>query len=265
MNTIIVTKKYKPLVYLLLLLTIVSCSAPKDVSYFQGIKNLEEINITNKKETTYKPQDIISIHINAEDAETALPFNTNTNVNTGTEDYPVAGTSQASKYLIDANGMIEFPVIGSIKVADFTSFEVKELLKQKLKKYIKNPIVSVKLENFTITVLGEVNNPGPVVINNERVTIIEAIGLAKDLNIKGKRENITVIRTEGKKQTAHKVDLTSKDIFNSPVYYLAQNDVVYVEPNTSRKKESRDNQWSRILTSTSSILGIVISIILLTR
>ena len=116
-----------------------------------------------------------------------------------------------------------------------------------------------------MTILGEVNNPGPFNIANERITLLEAIGLAGDLGIKGKRTNITVIREQDDVQTVHKVDLTSKEIFNSPVYYLAQNDVVYVEPNESQIKTSKNNNWPRILTSVTSVLGIIISVIAITQ
>ena len=134
-----------------------------------------------------------------------------------------------------------------------------------MKKYIKKPIVSVQLENFKITVLGEVTKPGPITINNEQITLIEAIGLAGDLGIKGKRTNITVIRDNNDKKIVHKVDLTSKNIFSSPVFYLSQNDIIYVEPNTSKTKESRTSNWPQVLTSVGSLLGIIISVIVLTR
>lgn len=255
----------KRVAYTLLLLSIMSCSTPKNIAYFQGLENLEEVTITNKQEIRYKPQDIISIVVVASDPETAIPFNSNAPMNTSKEGTLNSTSPEASRYLLDANGMIEFPVIGQLKVSGLTSYGVKEMIKEKLKLYIKNPIVSVKLENFKVTILGEVNSPGAILIDNERVTLIEALGLAGDLSIQGKRTNVTVIRKEDNKQVVHKVDLTSKNMFNSPVYHLAQNDIVYVEPSTSRKKVSRDNEWSRILASTSSILGIIISIILLTR
>jgi len=161
--------------------------------------------------------------------------------------------------------MIEFPVIGTLKIAGLSNVEVKEMIKGKLKEYINDPIVSVKLENFRVTILGEVSNPGPITIENERITLIEALGLAGDLGIQGRRTNITVIREENNTQIIHKVDLTSKGIFNSPVYYLAQNDIVYVEPNESKVKASKTSNWPLVLTSVTSVLGIVISVIAITQ
>ena len=163
-----------------------------------------------------------------------------------------SGGSAEPTYLIDEEGNIDFPVLGRLELAGLTRIEVKEMIKEKLKIYINDPIVSVRLKNFKITVLGEVVRPGSYVIPNERVTIIEALGLAGDMTIKGERENVMVIRENEGENTYHRVDLTSKTIFESPVYYLAQNDVLYVEPNESRIKESKTSK---------NTLGIVISII----
>lgn len=254
-----ISKLFNEIICLLLFLIIMSCGTPKNITYFQGLKNLEEFNLDNVSKIRYKPHDIISILVTASDTETVTAFN-NSAVVDGTNNIHTP-----TNYLVDSNGMIEFPVIGSLKVANLTSTEIKLLIKRKLKTYINNPIIDVKLENFKITVLGEVRNPGQILVNNENITIIEALGLAGDLNINGKRTNIMVIRKVNNKKIVHKVDLTSKDIFNSPVYHLNQNDIVYIEPNKARKKISRDNEWTRILTTTSSILGIIISVILITR
>lgn len=267
-NIILMFSRLKKIIYaFFLFLLVFSCNAPKDVVYFQGLENLQEVSTSPKSIATYKPQDIISIIVSASDPETAIPFNTVvTSIAENSESLSSNTTSSKTPmYLLDSNGMIAFPVIGELKISGRSSSEVKELIKEKLKKYIKNPIISVQLENFKITVLGEVNNPGPFTIHNEQITLIEAIGLAGDLSIKGKRTNITVIREVDNKQIIHKVDLTSKDVFNSPVYYLAQNDIIYVEPNMSKTKESVTNNWPQVLTSVSSLLGIIISVIVLTR
>lgn len=251
----------------LLFLIISSCSVPKDVAYFQGLKNLQEVANGIKIRTIYKPQDIISIVISASDPETVIPFNivdSSISTDSGLLNNNKA-SSKTAMYLIDSNGMIAFPVIGELKIAGLSGDEVKKMIKEKLKTYIKDPLVSVQLENFKVTILGEVSNPGSFAIENERITLVEALGLAGDLSIQGMRTNITVIREGNNKQTIYKVDLTSKDVFNSPVFYLAQNDIVYVEPNSVKKKESRSSNWPRVLTSVSSVLGIIISVIVLTR
>ena len=250
-----------------LVLGITSCGAPKDISYFQELENLQEIAAITQSMATYKSQDMLRIVISASDPEAAIPFNAGTATNFGDSGAlgNASGVSGGSLYLIDSDGMIEFPIVGQLKVAGLTNTEVKDLVKEKLKTYINDPIVAVQLQNFKITVLGEVKNPGPFTINNERVTLIEAIGLAGDLGIQGKRDNVTVIRQENNKQVVHKVDLTTQEIFSSPVYYLAQNDVIYVEPNKSKAKLSRTSNWPRVLTSVTSVVGIIISVIAITR
>lgn len=255
----------KPITYLMLL-TILSCSTPKNISYFQELGNLEEINTNKTPQIKYKPYDIISINVSATDPETAAPFNNSREaISSSNLESSNAGATDAANYLINSNGKISFPVIGDIKVSNLTNIDVETIIKNKLKPYINNPIVSVKLENFKVTVLGEVRSPGPIFIDNEQLNIIEAIGLAGDLNIQGQRENITLIRKVNNKKVAYKIDLTSKEIFNSPVYYLAQNDVIYVEPNSSRKRASLDNNWQKILTAASSVVGIILTILVITR
>lgn len=255
----------KNIFLLLSLVTVISCGVPKNISYLQGLKNLEEINTKEKNHIKYKPQDVISILVSADDEETAIPFNANTVSNSNEENNSRFTNKKASKYLVDSNGNIEFPILGKLKVSNLTSLEVKEMIENKLNPYIKNPIVNVKLANFKITILGEVNNPGSILIDDEQISILEAIGIAGDLKLQGKRDNLLVIRKENDKHISYKIDLTSKDIFNSPVYYLKQNDIIYIEPNRSRKKESRGNESTRILSTTSSILGIIISLILILR
>lgn len=257
--------KLKLITYLLLL-TIMSCSTPKNVTYFQEFKNLEEITTNKSTEIKYKPNDIISITVSATDPETVSPFNSaGIALNSSETQSSKASTTSATNYLVSSNGTISFPIIGDIKVVNQTSNQVKENIETKLKKYIDNPIVSVKLENFKVTVLGEVRQPGPIFIDNEQLNIIEAIGLAGDLNIQGKRQNITLIRKVDNKEVAYKIDLTSKEVFSSPVYYLAQNDIIYVEPNSSRKRASLDNNWQKILSAASSVVGIILTILIITR
>ncbi len=244
--------------FLLLLLTLLifSCKTPTDVVYFQNASDLEKITSTNSFTPTLKVDDVISILVSASDMDAARPFNLQgasiSMGENGGEGAPNAGRVAEPTYLIDEEGNIEFPVLGKLKLAGLTRIQVKEMIKEKLKIYINDPIVSVRLKNFKITVIGEVNSPGSYVIPNERVTVIEALGLAGDLAIRGKRKNVMVIRENEGVNTYHRLDLTSKSIFDSPVYYLAQNDVLYVEPNPSRIRESR---------TSNNLLGIVLSVI----
>lgn len=235
-----------------------SCKAPEDVVYFQKTENLEKITIEKEAETVFKPDDLISIYVSAIDMETARPFNLSLGASSGNSNNNNQ-TSTAPLYLINSNGIIDFPVLGNLKIAGLSRIETTQLIRKKLEAYINNPVVTIKLENFNITILGEVNNPGTYNINNEKINLIQAIGLAGDLTIKGKRKNITVIRESDTLKTYHKIDLTSKNLFNSPGFNLKQNDVVYVEPNESQVRTSKTN--NNALGITLSVVGVILSLL----
>lgn len=252
--------KFQSILLLLVVTTaIFSCKAPTDVVYFQDTDNLEQIKSENSFTRVFKVDDIISIMVSATNMEAARPFNlmqgSSLNVMSEASENTLSnggGSAPEPTYLIDEQGNIDFPVLGKINVAGMTRVQVKEMMQEKLKIYIKDPIVNVRLKNFKITIIGEINRPGSYTIPNERVTIIEALGLAGDMTITGKRTNVMVIRENNGVNTYHRVDLTSKTIFDSPVYFLAQNDVLYVEPNSAQQKRSRTN---------NNTFGIVLSIV----
>lgn len=167
-------------------------------------------------------------------------------------------------YLVDDAGEIDFPVIGKIKIAGLSQEEVRTLLRQKLADYLKDPIINIRLRNFTVTILGEVNRPGTYPVNGEQITILEALGLAGDLTIKAIRDNVMVIRDFDGTKVYTRINLLDKNAMNSPVYYLTQNDVVYVEPNKSAITASSLDNRATIAISIVSIL-ITSTVILLTR
>ncbi|TPN89103.1 polysaccharide biosynthesis/export family protein [Aquimarina algicola] len=247
----------KFLLLLLMYVLVFSCKAPGDVVYFQNSENLEKIESSNSFTPVFKVDDIVSILVSASDMDAARPFNLMQGSSLSAIGAEGGGGNTNSggvepTYLIDEEGNIDFPVLGQLKIEGLNRIQVKEMLKEKLKVYINDPIVSVRLKNFKITVLGEVRSPGAYTIPNERITIIEALGLAGDMTIKGKRKNVMVIRENEGVNTYHRLDLTSKSIFDSPVYYLAQNDVLYIEPNESQVRTSKTN---------SNALGIILSLV----
>ncbi|AXT59912.1 polysaccharide export protein [Aquimarina sp. AD10] len=252
------------LLFFVLLISFFSCKTPTDVVYFQNAENLEKIKSSNSFTPIFQVDDIVSIFISATDMDAARPFNLMQGASIATPTGE-AGASAGSgaipepTYLIDEDGNIDFPVLGTLKISGLTRIELKEMIKEKLKIYIKDPIVSVRLKNFKFTVLGEVSSPGTYSIPNERVTLIEALGMAGDMTIRGKRNNVMIIRESDGVNTYNRVDLTSKSIFESPVYYLAQNDVLYVEPNKARVKESV--QRNNILGVVISVVGLALSIV----
>ncbi len=257
------TNKY---LFSVILLLVISCRTPKNVVYFQESNDQENITSSNNSNLLYKIGDELEILVSAPDAETVMPFNKNSQSNTNVSaSASNRQTALGSTYIINADGNINFPVLGKLKVINLNQVQVQGLIQERLKVFVNTALVSVRLKNFKITILGEVNSPGLYSISDERITIIEALGLANDMTIKGKRENITVVRESEEGKIYHKIDITSKDIFDSPIYYLKQNDVVYVEPNKAQIQFSQNNKWSRILATIGSILSIALSAVALSR
>ncbi len=241
-----------------------SCNTHKKLVYFQANPVAAESALKNYT-PVLKADDLLSIYVTSEDVEASAPFNLPilTNQQATNSGYTM-GNPAPFGYLIDANGEITLPVIGKVTLAGKSRMEAVDLLVEKLTPYLKNPAVQLQILNFKITVLGDVRNPGTYKIPNERITLIEAIGLAGDLKMTGKRKNILVIRDENGTKTTYRIDLTSNDLFQSPVYYLNQNDVVYIEPNTAARTES--TIWRTTGPIFISLTSLVITTIaLLTR
>jgi polysaccharide export outer membrane protein len=168
---------------------------------------------------------------------------------------------QQLNYLVDTKGEIDFPVLGRLKIGGLSRDELITLLKSKLEPdYVLNPNINVIITNYKVTVLGDVRKPGSYNIPNERITILEAIGLAGDLNISGQRNKVLVHREEDGKKIQYSVDLLSQELFTSPVYYLQQNDVVYIEPNYARIQSASANSNTNLFIS---ITGLVITMVAL--
>ena len=167
-------------------------------------------------------------------------------------------------YLVDQDGMIDFPVLGKILVKGLTPDELRELLRDRLSDYLKDPIINIRLRNFTVTVLGAVNRPGTYPVNEEQITILEALGLAGDISLRGERTNVLVVRDFNGNKLYSRIDLTSKNMTKSQVYYLTQNDVVYVEPNRTGIKETSLGANVNLTFQIISLL-VTTGVILLTR
>ena len=235
---------------------IFSCATKDDVVYFNGMSSADNSIGLNSYSPTYHIDDELVIVVNALDAEAAKPFN-KTSVSVSLDILDARGRERLQTYRVDPNGNINFPVLGELKVAGLNRQQATTMLQDRLADYIKNPIVDIETVNYRVTVLGEVQRPGTYTAVNERITLVEAISLAGDLTIYGERENILVIQDYDGKKTYTRVNLKSNDLFNSPVYYLSQNDVVYVEPNKTRAKNSSIGaQTGVILTSLSLLISM---------
>ncbi|WP_237219563.1 polysaccharide biosynthesis/export family protein [Sphingobacterium mizutaii] len=203
----------------------------------------------------FQTGDILTISITADDIRATEPFNQVNVYQAGTmqNNHPFIPT-----YTIDKEGEIEFPKLGKIKLAGKTRVEAIEFIKQEVGKFILNPGVNINIRNFRVTVMGEVAKPGNLLIENDRLSILEAIGMAGDLTINGVRKNVLVIREENGRKMEYRIDLTKRESLNSPVYFLRQNDVVYVEPNGAKVQSSKYTQNTSIFVS---IAGLIITII----
>lgn len=251
----------KFLVVLFVVILFSNCTPRKKLTYFQG--NLTSTEANKNYTPTLKPDDLLSITVMSLDEIAAKPFNLPiTTINQNYGGY-TQGTPTQPGYLIDADGNIDFPIIGKIKLAGLTRQAAIELLKEKLKTYLNNPTIILRILNYKVTVLGEVRNPGTFTIPNERITLLEAIGIAGDLQITALRKNVIVVRENEGKRSETIVDLTSKDIFSSPVYYLQQNDVVYVEPNRAKRNSSAINASNVSLVV--SVISLLITVAVLFR
>ena len=257
-------KTHKIIFQLITILILTSCGSRKNIVYFQDEPIEDGVLVSEPKPIIYKPDDILTINVSALDPDTVRPFNLTlvTGGNRTGDPLSAQGTLQQQSYLVNHNGFIDFPVLGLIKIAGLTRTELTKYLTERISEYVKNPIVNVRLANFTVTILGEVKNPGTFTIQDERITILEALGLANDLTIFGKRQNVLLIReVEGKKKYS-KIDLTSVNVVNSPVYYLQPNDVIYVAPNNARVRASTYNQNNSVLISAIGTLTTIIAVFL---
>ena len=237
-----------------LLLLISSCSSVKNTIYFQDVEGPSSVEqITQDYEVRIHKDDLLAILVNSRNPELALPFNM------PMVSYQIGskGNSQQKVlgYLVDSNGDIDFPILGRIHVAGMSRKELTAHVKALLieNDLIKDPIVTVQFLNFRVSVMGEVARPGNFDITGDRITLLEALSMAGDLTIYGRRDRIAVIREEDGMRKMQYHDIRSSDIFKSPYYYLQQNDIVYVEPNKRKAQQSDINQ--------NHSVGVLVSVV----
>lgn len=253
----------KKIVFFLFSILLFSCASRKDIVYYQDIDSLGNQAHSNSYEIKIQPDDLLSIIVSAEDPEIAFPFNLRTVSEVSPNGQNMSrGQETEQLYLVDANGTIDFPVLGKLKVSGLTRTQVTKMFQDKISVYIKNPIINFRITNFKISVQGEVNAPGTYTLDSERITLIEALTKAKDLTVYGQRNNILIIRDLDGVKTFNRVDITKADFINSPFYYLAQNDVVYVEPNKTRINAAAVGPNTGVIVSVTSLLITVIALLI---
>ena len=254
-----IKKAIKSILLLGVIILLNACASKENIVYFQEI----ERGMVNDTLINFEPKiqirDILAINVSAIDGEAAMPFNL--------YETPLVGNSANNpkplNYMVDVDGNIHFPVIGKLKIGGLTTKQLNEKLTLILGDYIKNPIINIQLTNFKITVLGQVKSPGTYAVPNERISILDAIGLAGDLEIHGKRKTVMLIREQNGQRMFVNIDLTNKQLFSSPYFYLSQNDVIYVEPNNAQVNASAVGANTGVIMGSISILLSIITIFLI--
>ena len=231
------------------ILAVPSCSTPKEISYFQDLESVEGQRIGGAKGITVQPKDKISIIVNCKSPELTALFNlpyVTQRLGENSRSTISSGYSQGyiSGYTVDDRGCVDFPVLGEVHVAGMTREEIASEIKRELREQgqATDAVVTVDFMNLYYQVLGEVARPGRYAIDKDALTILDAIGAAGDLTIYGRRDRVKVLRDEGGRMRTYEVDLCSaSDLIASPVYYVRQNDVIYVDPNDVRARQSTVN------------------------
>ena len=242
---------------LLVVMLLTSCGS-SNVAYFQNSDNVNYEASSYLYDARIMPKDELSISVNSTTPEASLPFNLLLQ-NSYTQGRTVASYGGLlMPYLVDNQGYINFPIIGRVKVAGLTKSECEKLILEKIRPYMadtENPVVTVRMSSYSVSVLGEVTRPGSFLVSREKITILEALAQAGDLTIYGVRDRVKLIREDANgKKVIVKLDLTDANIINSPYYYLQQNDVVYVEPNKVKAQNSKVGQVTTLTFSATSIL-----------
>lgn len=253
----------------LAVLLLSSCGSVKDIAYFQNKMVDEPEAIDKHAGIVVQPKDMLSIVVSSRNPELVTMFNLPVvSYQAGSEVVSGAGQQRLMGYVVDNEGCIDFPVLGTLNVAGMTRWELSQSIKERLISdgLLTDAVVTVEFMNFKVSVIGEVNNPGTFTIEGDKVTVLQAISLARDLTIFGQRENVTVIRERDGQRTMYEINLCDVSMFDSPAYYLQQNDVVYVQPSEIRARQSTTDdkalRMTSIFVSGGSLLVSVASLII---
>ncbi|MBR6629078.1 MAG: polysaccharide biosynthesis/export family protein [Bacteroidaceae bacterium] len=248
-------KKTKMLCFAAALLLTASCTSYKQVPYLQNSKMLDTTIVLELYDAKIQPKDLLTITVSSEDVEAAIPFNLTVGTVQTASRY-VTSQPTLQTYLVDNAGFIDFPTLGLLHVGGMTKTEAETMIKEKLRKNFKtDPIVNVRMVNYKISVLGEVARPNTYTISNEKVNVFEALALAGDLTIYGRRDVVKLIRenADGTKKVVP-LNLNDANLIYSPYYYLQQNDVLYVEPNKAKAQNSDVGSMTSLFFSATSIM-----------
>ena len=244
-----------------IILGLTSCTTSKKIIYFQNLDDAELKPLNTEYEAVIKKDDRLTIVVSGPDKQVCAPYNLTLNEMSPTGSIVNSGNPEQATlgYLVDANGDIDFPILGKIHVEGMTRNALAEYLTAEIGKDVKEPIVYVSFRNYKITILGEVRNPGTYTIDSEKINILQALGYAGDLNLTAKRQDILLLREVDGVLTHNRIDLRDKDILESPYFYLQQNDVLYVLPSATRVASATTATaiWSVILSSITTMIALI--------
>jgi len=234
-----------------------SCGSTKKTLYFSDLDStrIKQIPAVEFTEPLIQTDDILSITVQTIDPSASVPVNQTAPSSMGNS---APNSAAVNGFLVDKNGNVEVPMLGIIKVSGLTTMEAKELVRARANKYYKNPTIQVRFANFKITVLGEVAKPASYIVPNEKVSVLDAISLAGDLTIYGKRQNIMLIRDYGTWKDVIRLDLGSSSLMSSPYFYLKQNDVLYVEPNKA-KTAANNAPKNQLITIVLAVATLIVT------
>jgi polysaccharide export outer membrane protein len=255
------TKKLNILLFLSFIL-FNSCRPARNLVYFSDLNNSENYNIpiTATNDIKIQPNDLLSINLISLNPESNALFNRGVLQSSGTAVNTLsAETAPREGYLVNKEGFIDFPVLGKVKLAGLTKEEATSKMATQIQQYVKSPIITIRLLNFKITVIGEVNKPSTFIVPAERINILEALGLAGDMTAYGKRENVLLVREKDGVRSTTRLNLNNKTLLNSPYFYLQQNDVVYVEPDKIKQVQASTN--TRTITIATLAVSVLVAII----
>ena len=246
-----------------------SCGSTKNVTYFQNIDSVSLASSRGLFDAKIMPKDELTITVNTTNPEAGKPFNLSISSVMSSTGSLTSGVGTLLPYLVDNDGFINYPIIGKIHVAGLTKTECEDLIKSKIQPYMartENPVVTVRMSSYRVTVTGEVNRPGVIPVTGEKMSIVEALAQAGDLTIYGLRDNITLIRTDGQGEKHYvRLNLNDANIFNSPYYYVQQDDIIYVEPNKVKAKNSGIGSsttiWFSFISIATSVASLLVNVL----
>ena len=258
-----------PLVALMAIAFMDSCTTGKQVPYMQNIDSISLAASQYLYDARIKPKDALYITVHTTDAAVAAPFNLTVSRNLGNDGALSTGGGSLQSYLVENDGTINFPVVGRISVVGLTKKECETLIEQKIAPYLaksEKAVVTVRMASFRVTLLGDFSSPKVVPVTTEKMSVLEAIASGGDLTIYGKRENVLLLREDANgKKSIHRIDLTDANFINSPYYYVQQNDIIYVTPNATKAKNSALGQsttiWFSFISISTSVASLLVNIL----